>query len=30
LLHPKTAVMHGVLADECEKILKDFFSRKRH
>lgn len=29
LLHPKTVVASGVLADECSKILKRFFSNKR-
>ena len=29
LLHPKTSVTHGVLADECGKLLRDFFSRRR-
>lgn len=29
LLHPKTEVISGVLADECRMIMQDFFSRKR-
>ncbi|MBQ0143951.1 MAG: nucleoside deaminase [Bacteroidales bacterium] len=29
LLHPKTEVMAGVLADSCSALMKDFFSRKR-
>jgi len=29
ILHPKTEVVKGVLAEECEKILKDFFIQKR-
>jgi tRNA(adenine34) deaminase len=29
ILHPKTEVVKGVLAGECEKILKDFFIQKR-
>lgn len=29
LLHPKTEVIKGVLADECSAIVKDFFSSKR-
>lgn len=28
-LHPKTEVIHGVLADECGKIVKGFFKKKR-
>ena len=28
-LHPKTEVVSGVLADECGKIVKDFFKGKR-
>ncbi|MGL4851187.1 MAG: nucleoside deaminase [Phocaeicola sp.] len=28
-LHPKTVVMKGVLSDECSKLMKDFFQRKR-
>ena len=29
ILHPKTHVIKGVLAEECEQILKDFFIQKR-
>lgn len=29
LLHPKTIVTKGVLADDCSKLLKDFFQKKR-
>jgi tRNA(adenine34) deaminase len=30
ILHPKTQLEQGLLAAESEKILKDFFARKRH
>ena len=29
LLHPKTQVLAGVLAQDCEKILLDFFQARR-
>jgi tRNA(adenine34) deaminase len=29
ILHPKTTVKSGVLADECALLLKQFFSEKR-
>jgi tRNA(adenine34) deaminase len=29
LLHPKTEVTAGVLADECERLMKEFFKKKR-
>ncbi len=29
LLHPKTQVASGVLANECSRLLKEFFARKR-
>jgi len=29
LLHPKTEMTGGVLADECEMLMKDFFKKKR-
>ncbi|MBL7921711.1 MAG: nucleoside deaminase [Bacteroidia bacterium] len=29
LLHPKTTVLKGILAQDCEKIMKDFFVKKR-
>jgi len=28
-LHPKTEVLGGVLAEECESLMKDFFKNKR-
>ena len=28
-LHPKTAVEHGVLEDQCASLMKDFFKGKR-
>lgn len=28
-LHPKTEVVKGILEEECGKIVKDFFKRKR-
>ena len=28
-LHPKTEVVAGVLEEECSKLMKDFFKRKR-
>jgi len=28
-LHPKTELVSGVLADECAKIVRDFFKKKR-
>ena len=28
-LHPKTQVESGVMADECGKLMKDFFQKKR-
>lgn len=30
LLHPKTEVTSGVLAEECTKIMQDFFASKRN
>ncbi len=27
--HPKTQIGHGVLADECVQLMKDFFKTKR-
>lgn len=30
LLHPKTIIEKNILADECSKILKDFFKKLRH
>jgi tRNA(adenine34) deaminase len=29
VLHPKTEVVGGVLADECEALMKEFFKHKR-
>ena len=29
LLHPKTQVTGGVLAEECGKMVSDFFAAKR-
>ena len=29
ILHPKTQIVKGVLIDDCEKIVKDFFAKKR-
>ncbi|MCI5718535.1 MAG: nucleoside deaminase [Alistipes sp.] len=29
LLHPRTTLVRGVLAGECEALMKDFFSRLR-
>jgi tRNA(adenine34) deaminase len=29
LLHPKTSVTSGVLEEECVKLMRDFFERKR-
>ena len=29
LLHPKTSIRTGVLADECAALMQDFFKRKR-
>lgn len=29
LLHPKTQVLSGLLADECAQLMKDFFAAKR-
>ncbi len=29
LMHPKTGVRKGVLAEECTQLLKDFFRKKR-
>ncbi len=28
-LHPKTEVVSGVLEEECSKLMKDFFKKKR-
>jgi tRNA(adenine34) deaminase len=29
VLHPKTSVTKGVMADECGQLLKEFFKKKR-
>jgi len=29
LLHPKTVVVSGILADECAELMKKFFAEKR-
>ena len=29
ILHPKTEVISGILASECEQIIKKFFAKKR-
>ena len=29
ILHPKTQVISGIMADECSSIVKDFFNKKR-
>jgi tRNA(adenine34) deaminase len=28
-LHPKTEIIYGVLEQECERLMKDFFKNKR-
>ena len=30
ILHPKTEVRSGVLADDCAGLMKKFFAKKRH
>ena len=30
ILHPKTKLTTGILTKDCEKIMKDFFAKKRH
>ena len=30
LLHPKTEVVSGVLEEECSKLMKEFFKKKRN
>jgi len=27
--HPKTQIIHGVLKEDCAKLMKDFFAKKR-
>lgn len=29
VLHPKTEVSHGILADKCGELMKSFFKKKR-
>ena len=29
ILHPKTKVISGIMADKCSKLLTDFFKQKR-
>lgn len=29
-LHPKCVVEHGILEEECSRLLKEFFKRKRN
>jgi len=29
LLHPKTELVKGIMAEECSALIKEFFSRKR-
>jgi tRNA(adenine34) deaminase len=29
LLHPKTKISHGLLAEECAELLREFFRRRR-
>ncbi len=29
ILHPKTEVVSGIMAEECSQIVKDFFKQKR-
>ena len=29
ILHPKTQIIGGIMAEECSKLLKEFFKRKR-
>lgn len=29
ILHPKTVIISGILEEECSKILKEFFKKKR-
>jgi tRNA(adenine34) deaminase len=27
--HPKAELVHGILADECTQLMKDFFAKRR-
>lgn len=29
ILHPKTAIIQGIIADECAELMKSFFQKKR-
>jgi tRNA(adenine34) deaminase len=29
IIHPKTQVLGGILEEECQQLLKDFFEKKR-
>lgn len=29
ILHPQTTIRRGILAEECQKLMKDFFRHKR-
>ena len=29
LLHPRTEIVSGILAEECSRVLKEFFKKKR-
>ncbi len=29
ILHPKTEIVNGVLKEECEQLMNDFFAKKR-
>lgn len=29
ILHPRTQILGGILANDCEQLLKDFFRKKR-
>jgi tRNA(adenine34) deaminase len=29
LLHPKTEVVNGVMAEECSTLMKEFFAKRR-
>jgi len=29
VLHPRTKVTAGIMADECSELMKDFFRKKR-
>ena len=29
ILHPKTELVEGILAEECAQLMKDFFAKKR-